>query len=87
MTSILSRNNTNTDEPRWYHDPQPVFSSRMRELEAVIGDTDIIIEKAIKEIRRRKPPFVCIFGTPVPALTGCDVISVADEIEAETNAF
>lgn len=77
-------NYTNTDEPRWYHDPQPVFSSRMRELEAVIGDTDIIIAKAIKEIRRRKPPFVCIFGTPVPALTGCDVISVADEIEAET---
>ncbi len=42
-------NYTNTDEPRWYHDPQPVFSSRMRELEAVIGDTDIIIEKQSKK--------------------------------------
>lgn len=77
-------NYTNTDEPRWYHDPQPVFSSGMRELEAVIGDNDIIVKKAIKEIQRRNPPFVCIFGTPVPALTGCDVISVAEEIKAKT---
>ena len=78
-------NYTNTDEPRWYHDPQPVYSSTMGELEAVVGDTSIVIEKATKEINRRKPPFVCILGTPVPALTGCDVNLIADEIENNTN--
>lgn len=77
-------NYTNTDEPRWYHDPQPVFSSGIRELEAVIGDTGVFLEKAVREVNRRKPPFVCILGTPIPALTGCDVKMLAFELESET---
>lgn len=77
-------NYTNCDEPRWYHHPQRVFSSTFREMEAVIGDYSETIRKTCLEIQRKKPPFVCILGTPIPALTGCDVVSIADAVKDET---
>ncbi|MBR2835613.1 MAG: hypothetical protein IKE43_07905 [Coriobacteriales bacterium] len=79
-------NYTNTDEPRWYHEPQPVFSSTLKEIEAVIGDTEIFMQKALPEVIRRKPPFVCIFGTPVSALTGYDIDSLAQGLEQRSGA-
>ena len=77
-------NYTNCDEPRWYHEPQPVYSSTIRELEAVIGDYDETANKIKEEVLRRNPPFVCIMGTPIPSLTGCDVEAIAGEVENET---
>lgn len=76
-------NYTNCDEPRWYHEPQPVFSSGLRELDAIVGDDLAAVEKISAEIRRRKPPFVCILGTPVPALTGCDVAAIAEALRQD----
>lgn len=77
-------NYTNCDEPRWYHEPQSVFSSIIREIDAVMGDNSGIIEKIKDEIERKRPPFVCIMGTPIPSLTGCDVGAIACEIEQDT---
>lgn len=77
-------NYTNCDEPRWYHDPQPAFSSTLRELEAVVGDQSILVGKAIRAARRLTPKFICILLTPVPSLIGCDIEAAAREIEKET---
>ena len=77
-------NYTNCDEPRWFSEPMNVFSSTLRELDAALGCNDDIICKIKKEIKRKRPPFVCILGTPIPALTGCDVSAIALEIENET---
>lgn len=76
-------NYTNCDEPRWFYDPQSVYSTRLRELEAVLGGNSDTKEKILKEIRRNPPPFVCILGTSVPALTGCDLTDLAERIEEE----
>ena len=77
-------NYTNCDEPRWFSEPMNVFSSTLRELDAALGCNDDIICKIKKEIKRKRPPFVCILGKPIPALTGCDVSAIALEIENET---
>lgn len=77
-------NYTNCDEPRWYHEPQPVYSSTIRELEAIIGDYSETIVKIKDEVQRKKPPFACVMGTPIPALTGCDVEAIARTVEGET---
>ena len=77
-------NYTNCDEPRWFHDPQSVYSTRLRELEAVLGDSRTSRELIVKEVRRSCPPFVCILGTSVPALTGCDLADLAAQVEEET---
>lgn len=78
-------NYTNCDEPRWFHDPQGVYSTRLRELEAVLGDNRTSRGLIAEEVRRSSPPFVCILGTSVPALTGCDLADLAAQVEEETN--
>ena len=77
-------NFTGFDEPRWYHSPKRIFSSFIREDEAVIGDDSIIIEKILRECKRNRPSFIAILGTPVPALIGCDISGIAAEVTDAT---
>lgn len=72
------------DEPRWYHDPQPVFSSCVGELEIISGDSAHSISLIENAVREFAPPFVCILSSPVPALVGCDVTSMAASITDST---
>ncbi|MBQ2697681.1 MAG: hypothetical protein IJF59_03305, partial [Clostridia bacterium] len=72
------------DEPRWYHDPRPVFTSLLKEMEAVTGDDEKLVRKVVREAERFSPPFICLLTTPVPSLIGFDPNAVALRIEQET---
>ncbi|ABN07208.1 oxidoreductase/nitrogenase, component 1 [Methanocorpusculum labreanum Z] len=73
-------NFTGFDEPRWYHAPEMVFSSFIREEEATMGDESILLNKILQECASHHPKFVAILGTPVPALIGCDISGIATEV-------
>ena len=77
-------NYVSCDEPRWYHDPRPVFTSLLKEMQAIIGDDSLLIEKVVKAAQTFKPPFICLLTTPVPSLIGFDPRGTALAIEMET---
>jgi nitrogenase molybdenum-cofactor synthesis protein NifE len=61
-----------------------VLSSGLRELDAVMGGDDLLIEETETEIRRLRPPLVLLAGTPVPMLIGTDLEGIAAELESRT---
>ncbi|TQS84298.1 nitrogenase component 1 [Candidatus Methanomassiliicoccus intestinalis] len=77
-------NYTGFDEPGWFRHPGMVFSSLMRENEAILGLDDYIISKTIRACEKHNPPFVALIGSPVPALIGTDYEGIAAEIEDRT---
>jgi len=77
-------NYTGFDEPDWFSSPGPVFSSLMREDEAVLGIEDIIVNRITETCRKCRPSFIAIVGSPVPALIGVDYEGMSMEIESST---
>lgn len=73
-------NYTNCDEPRWYSDPGPVYTANLRELEAVCGDQETLIEKVVNTAGMLHPEFICILMTPVPSLVGFDIDTAAQSM-------
>lgn len=71
------------DEPRWARRQEPVFSSTLRTVEAVMGCDETVVDKcvSIAETLPEKPAFVALVGTPVPAIVGMDMRGVACEVE------
>lgn len=72
------------DDPRAFEGSR-VLSSGLRELDAVMGGDDLLIEETEKEIRRLPPPLVLLAGTPVPMLIGTDLEGIAAELESRTH--
>ena len=72
------------DEPRWYHDPRTVFTSLLKEMEAVTGDDSALVEKVVHAAEIFHPPFICILSTPVPSLIGFDPHAAALTIQEQT---
>ena len=62
------------DEPRWEHASarSAVFSAGLRDMDAILGRDDRLVEKLEKACRQLEPDFVAIIGTPVPAVIGTD---------------
>ena len=83
--SCCSRNYTGYDEPRWFGNRRPIFCSRLRETDAILGRDDKLIRKIINAYNslEDKPEFIAIIGSPVPALIGVDIEGICDEIKAE----
>jgi Nitrogenase molybdenum-iron protein, alpha and beta chains len=77
-------NYTGFDEPDWFSSPGPVFSSLMREDEAILGLEDVIVDRITETCRKCKPSFIAIVGSPVPALIGVDYDGISREIEENT---
>jgi hypothetical protein len=74
-------NYTGFDEPRWYDNQQLVFCSGLREMDAVLGDDDKLIQKIIQAAKDLKPQFITVLGSPVPMVIGSDLEGIAKEIE------
>ena len=69
------------DEPRWQKEQRGIFSSSLKEIDAVMGDDEKLVRKMLEAIEDIKPELAAILGTPVPMVIGTDVIGVAKEVE------
>ncbi len=78
-------NYTGYDEPRWYGSESAVFCSGLREMDAVLGLDNELMEKIKIVCNERKSPtnFIAILGSPVPMLIGSDMKGIASELEKQ----
>ena len=65
-------NFTGYDEPRWYGSTSAVFSSGLREIDAVLGDDEKLLRKLENAIQITKRKFIAIIGSPAPMVIGTD---------------
>lgn len=62
------------DEPRWQDEgtKSAVFSAGLRDMDAIMGRDDKLIEKVRLACEEIEPHFIAFIGTPVPAVIGTD---------------
>lgn len=72
------------DEPRWYDRKSMIYISALTEADAVMGNDGKFIRDVAKAAGELSPKFIAICGSPMPAMTGFDYSSAAEEIERET---
>ena len=60
------------DEPRWLTQKAAVFSAGLRDMDAILGRDDKLIEKLTDAAERVGGSFAALIGTPVPAVIGTD---------------
>jgi hypothetical protein len=75
---------TGYDEPRWFGSSSPTFCSLLREMDAIMGDDDNLLEKIKVAAREIRPPCVTVVGSPVPMVIGFDFKGFASLVERET---
>ncbi len=78
-------NYTGYDEPRWYGTDSKVYCSGLREIDAVLGRDDKLINNIIKTVEYTNPKCISVIGSPVPMVIGSDLKGIAHEIEESTN--
>lgn len=60
------------DEPRWFVKRSCIFSAGLRDMDAIFGRDDKLVEKLKEASEQIKAEFACVIGTPVPAVIGTD---------------
>lgn len=60
------------DEPRWRDQKSAVFSAGLRDMDAILGRDDRLVEKLTKAADKLNANFAAVVGTPVPAVIGTD---------------
>lgn len=61
-----------------------IYISALTEADAVMGNDGKFIRDVAKAAGELSPKFIAICGSPMPAMTGFDYSSAAEEIERET---
>lgn len=69
------------DEPRWKKKPGSVFSAALRDIDAILGSDEILIDKVRKAYEITKGDFISIIGTPITAVIGVDYKAMARLLE------
>ncbi len=69
------------DEPRWHEKPGFVYCSGLTEIDAVMGNDDVLIDKAMKAAELLHPNFIAYVGSSVPMIVGTDFEGIARETE------
>ena len=77
-------NFTGYDEPRWYGSSSAVFSSELREIDAVVGDDEKLLQKLEDAVHTLGRRFVAIVGSPVPMVVGTDYRALAHILSQRT---
>lgn len=77
-------NYTGYDEPRWYGSSSKIFCSAIREIDAVLGRDDKLIENVLKAGEEIHPTMYTVIGSPVPMVIGADMKGIAREIEGRS---
>ncbi len=60
------------DEPRWFLKKSAIFSAGLRDMDAILGRDDRLVEKLADAVKKIDVDFAAIIGTPVPAVIGTD---------------
>ena len=60
------------DEPRWFKSRSAIFSAGLRDMDAILGRDDRLVEKLAAAADKIDARFAAIIGTPVPAVIGTD---------------
>lgn len=72
------------DEPRWHEKRSALFSAGLRDMDAILGRDDLLVEKLAKICRQIDAPFTAIVGTPVPAVIATDFHALRRMSERKT---
>ena len=72
------------DEPRWFETRSAVFSAGLRDMDAILGRDDRLVEKIGKACEKLSADFIAVIGTPVPAVIGTDYKALSRMIEKKT---
>lgn len=72
------------DEPRWFTSKSAIFSAGLRDMDAILGRDDKLVEKIGKACKKIDGNFVAVIGTPVPAVIGTDYAALRRMIEKKT---
>ena len=59
-------------EPRWFLEKSALFSAGLRDMDAILGRDDRLIEKLQDAASRLDGKFAALIGTPVPAVIATD---------------
>lgn len=60
------------DEPRWFQSKSALFSAGLRDMDAILGRDDRLVQKLSDTADQLEANFAAIIGTPVPAVIGTD---------------
>ncbi len=77
-------NYTGYDEPRWFHSNSPIYCSGLREIDAILGDDEKLVQKVLSAMEEVKPEMIALVGSPVPMVIGSDMDGIAADIESRT---
>jgi len=77
-------NYTGYDEPRWFRSRSPIYCSGLREIDAILGDDEKLIQKILFALEEIEPEMIALVGSPVPMVIGTDMEGIAAEIESRT---
>lgn len=73
------------DEPRWFGSQSAVFSAGLRDMDAILGRDDRLVEKLADAAQIIPASFAAIVGTPVPAVIGTDYRALCRMAEKKTD--
>ena len=73
------------DEPRWFEQKSALFSAGLRDMDAILGRDDRLVEKLVDAASKLDVKFVAIIGTPVPAVIGTDYKALGRMCEKKLN--
>ena len=72
------------DEPRWHEKRSALFSAGLRDMDAILGRDDKLVEKLVKVTSQVRAEFTAIVGTPVPAVIATDFHALERMSERKT---
>lgn len=65
------------DEPRWFTHKSALFSAGLRDMDAILGRDDKLLDKIADAVSQFKCSFIALVGTPVPSVIGTDFKALA----------
>lgn len=77
-------NFTGYDEPRWYGSSSAVYSSELREVDAILGDDEKLIGRIKNASSGLNRKFIAIIGSPAPMVIGTDYTALASILQQRT---
>ncbi len=60
------------DEPRWFTEKSAIFSAGLRDIDAILGRDERLVQKLEETLQFIDAKFAAIIGTPVPAVIATD---------------
>ena len=72
------------DEPRWFGSRSAIFSAGLRDMDAILGRDDRLVEKIASATEQIAGSHVAVIGTPVPAVIATDYRAIGRMIRKRT---